>query len=85
MKLTCLACGQGNRIPEDRMRASPKCGKCGALYIRLLIYTATCTNGRIARCKAASNFSLPPQFLRCERTRREIQIHRLGSLPPFSA
>jgi thioredoxin 2 len=33
LKLTCLACGQGNRVPEDRMRASPKCGKCGALLV----------------------------------------------------
>lgn len=30
LKLACLACGQGNRVPEDRLRASPKCGTCGA-------------------------------------------------------
>lgn len=30
LKLTCLACGQGNRIPEVRLAAGPKCGKCGA-------------------------------------------------------
>ncbi|ETX15595.1 thioredoxin [Roseivivax halodurans JCM 10272] len=30
VKLACLACGQGNRIPEDRLGASPKCGTCGA-------------------------------------------------------
>ncbi len=32
-KLACLACGQGNRVPEGRLRASPKCGKCGALLV----------------------------------------------------
>lgn len=30
VKLACLACGQGNRVPEARLRASPKCGTCGA-------------------------------------------------------
>ncbi len=30
LKLTCLACGQANRIPEARLAASPKCGVCGA-------------------------------------------------------
>ncbi|WP_407492014.1 thioredoxin TrxC [Pseudooceanicola sp. MF1-13] len=29
-KLTCLDCGQVNRIPEDRLTAGPKCGTCGA-------------------------------------------------------
>lgn len=29
-KLTCLACGQANRLPEDRLTAGPKCGTCGA-------------------------------------------------------
>ncbi len=33
LKLACLACGQGNRVPEGRLRASPKCGKCGALLV----------------------------------------------------
>ena len=27
--LTCLTCGQGNRIPEARLGDGPKCGKCG--------------------------------------------------------
>lgn len=27
--LTCLACGQGNRIPKDRLSNTAKCGKCG--------------------------------------------------------
>ena len=33
LKLACLACGQGNRVPENRLRASPKCGKCGGLLM----------------------------------------------------
>jgi thioredoxin 2 len=32
--LTCLACGQGNRIPRDKLASGPKCGTCGALLIR---------------------------------------------------
>ena len=30
MKLTCLECGQGNRVPEEKLGAGPKCGTCGA-------------------------------------------------------
>ena len=30
LKLTCLACGQVNGVPEDRLDAAPKCGTCGA-------------------------------------------------------
>ena len=29
-KLTCLDCGQVNRVPADRLEAGPKCGTCGA-------------------------------------------------------
>ncbi len=29
-KLTCLDCGQVNRVPEDKLTAGPKCGTCGA-------------------------------------------------------
>ena len=29
-KLTCLDCGQVNRVPADRLGAGPKCGTCGA-------------------------------------------------------
>ncbi|WP_197922117.1 thioredoxin TrxC [Thiosulfatihalobacter marinus] len=29
-KLTCLACGQMNRVPFDKLAAGPKCGTCGA-------------------------------------------------------
>jgi thioredoxin 2 len=28
-KLTCLACGQANRVPAARLGAGPKCGTCG--------------------------------------------------------
>lgn len=28
--LTCLHCGQSNRLPVDRLGQSPKCGTCGA-------------------------------------------------------
>ena len=29
-KLTCLDCGQLNRVPEEKLGANPKCGTCGA-------------------------------------------------------
>lgn len=29
-KLTCLQCGQGNRVPTEKLSAKPKCGICGA-------------------------------------------------------
>ncbi|SDC47660.1 thioredoxin domain-containing protein [Ruegeria marina] len=28
-RLTCLECGQLNRVPEDRLTAGARCGKCG--------------------------------------------------------
>ncbi|WP_394177114.1 thioredoxin family protein [Yoonia maritima] len=28
--LTCLACGQGNRVPAEKLNSGPKCAKCGA-------------------------------------------------------
>ncbi|PWJ14990.1 thioredoxin TrxC [Jannaschia seohaensis] len=33
LKLTCLACGQGNRLPENRLNEGPKCATCGARLI----------------------------------------------------
>ena len=33
VKLTCLACGQGNRLPEDRLSAGAKCAVCGAALV----------------------------------------------------
>lgn len=32
-KLTCLECGQVNRVPEDKMLPGAKCGTCGAKLI----------------------------------------------------
>lgn len=29
-KITCLDCGQVNRVPADKLTAGPKCGTCGA-------------------------------------------------------
>lgn len=29
VKLACLTCGQGNRVPEEKLTARPKCGTCG--------------------------------------------------------
>lgn len=28
-KITCLDCGQVNRVPAERLSAAPKCGTCG--------------------------------------------------------
>lgn len=33
LKLTCLDCGQVNRVPEERLGAGPKCAVCGAALI----------------------------------------------------
>jgi thioredoxin 2 len=30
LKLTCLECGQANRVPADKLNAGPKCAVCGA-------------------------------------------------------
>ncbi|OUD10224.1 thiol reductase thioredoxin [Marivivens niveibacter] len=30
MKITCLDCGQVNRVPEDKLGATPKCATCGS-------------------------------------------------------
>ena len=32
-KLTCLDCGQVNRVPHEKLGAVPKCGTCGARLI----------------------------------------------------
>jgi thioredoxin 2 len=29
VRVTCLACGQANRVPPDRLAAGPTCGTCG--------------------------------------------------------
>jgi thioredoxin 2 len=33
IKLTCLECGRGNRLPDDKLRSNPKCGTCGTHLI----------------------------------------------------
>lgn len=33
LKLTCLACGQANRVPADRLSSGPKCGVCGVALL----------------------------------------------------
>ena len=33
VKLTCLDCGQVNRVPAERLGAGPKCGTCGAALL----------------------------------------------------
>ncbi len=33
MKLTCLDCGQVNRVPGDKLSAGAKCGTCGAALV----------------------------------------------------
>lgn len=54
-KLTCLECGQVNRIPDEKLTAGPKCGTCGAKLI----------GGKVAEVdlatleKAARNDDLP--------------------------
>ncbi len=30
LRLTCLSCGQANKVPADKLGAAPKCGICGA-------------------------------------------------------
>lgn len=32
-KLTCLSCGQANRVPAEKLEQNPKCGICGAALI----------------------------------------------------
>ncbi|MTH77622.1 thioredoxin TrxC [Paracoccus aestuariivivens] len=33
VKLTCLSCGQVNRLPTERLADTPKCGICGAALL----------------------------------------------------
>ena len=54
-KVTCLDCGQVNRVPADRLTAGAKCGTCGAKLV----------TGKVAEVdlatlqKAARNDDLP--------------------------
>ena len=54
-KLTCLSCGQVNRVPAERLGAGAKCGTCGA---RLLPAKAVEVDPDIL-AKAARNDDLP--------------------------
>ncbi|MCB1333563.1 MAG: thiol reductase thioredoxin [Roseivivax sp.] len=33
LKITCLDCGQVNRVPSEKLDSAPKCGTCGAALI----------------------------------------------------
>ncbi|MBD3786756.1 MAG: thioredoxin TrxC [Sphingomonadales bacterium] len=33
LRVTCLACGQANRVPADRLGSAPKCGVCGEALV----------------------------------------------------
>lgn len=33
IRLTCLSCGQANRFPVAKLKAGPKCAKCGVLLV----------------------------------------------------
>jgi thioredoxin 2 len=45
VKMTCPACGQGNRVPVARLAAGPKCGVCGAAL----------ADGKVAELDAATH------------------------------
>lgn len=54
-KLTCLECGQVNRVPDEKINSGPKCGTCGAKLL----------NGKVTEVdpstlsKAARNDDVP--------------------------
>ncbi|MGD9863992.1 MAG: thioredoxin TrxC [Pseudodonghicola sp.] len=54
-KLTCLDCGQLNRVPEDKLGAGPKCGTCGAPLLPAKAVEVTPET----LAKAAKNDDLP--------------------------
>lgn len=54
-KLTCLSCGQLNRVPEEKLMSGAKCGTCGA---PLLPSKAVEVDPEIL-AKAARNDELP--------------------------
>ena len=33
LNMSCLTCGQANRVPAEKLDAAPKCGKCGRLLV----------------------------------------------------
>ena len=44
IKMTCLNCGQANRVPRDRLGSGPKCGTCGGALV----------TGKVAELDAAT-------------------------------
>lgn len=44
-RLTCLACGQVNRVASDRLASKPKCGTCGQSLL----------NGKVAEMDIAAH------------------------------
>lgn len=40
-KLTCLSCGQINRVPRAKLSAGPKCAKCGTPLVSGLVTELT--------------------------------------------
>ncbi len=55
LKITCLKCGQLNRVPEERLGASAKCGTCGDRLISSKVTEVDLTTLQ----KAARNDDLP--------------------------
>ncbi len=53
--LTCLACGQLNRVPQDKLSAGPKCASCGD---KLISVKAVDVDPAILQ-KAVQNDDLP--------------------------
>lgn len=50
MKLTCLSCGQVNRVPDERLSSGPKCATCGdALLPKLPVEVDSATLARAVR------------------------------------
>lgn len=33
IRLTCLSCGQANRVPQGKLTAGPKCARCGKALV----------------------------------------------------
>ena len=54
-KLTCLECGQVNRVPVDRLVPGAKCGTCGAS----LLSTSAVSIDSAILAKAARNDDMP--------------------------
>jgi len=53
--------------------------------IDVLMFAATCMNGRFSRCPAVCNFSPLRKNLRCLRAQRNFDRSGVGSKPSFAA